>query len=61
MPEQDDKPKLPLDTRLIDATVSCPHCMEQPDEVFYSRSEHVLFYECPNGHREYIEEFTYLG
>ena len=45
----------------VDVVVSCRHCYSQPDVVYYNRALSLLFWKCPEGHEDYIEEFDLLG
>jgi hypothetical protein len=45
----------------VDVVVSCGTCLYQPDEVFFNKKYHLLYWTCPNGHKGFIEDFNYLG
>lgn len=38
-------------------TVMCKRCFTQVDVVKYDFTLKLLFWECPNGHRDFIEDF----
>lgn len=41
----------------VDYVVVCSTCYHQPDVVKYNVPNKLLFWECPNGHRGFIEDF----
>ena len=45
----------------VDVVVGCEVCFEQPDKVYFKRGYGLLFWTCPNGHKGFIEDFSYLG
>lgn len=41
--------------------VGCQYCYEQPDHVYFNRAYRLLFWECRNGHKGFIEDFDLIG
>lgn len=56
---QNELPSEVIDTDSIEVGIAtvCEECHEQPDTVRYNRLHKLLFWECPNGHKGWIEEF----
>lgn len=49
------------DSITISIATMCEECGVQPDEVKYNRLHKLLFWECPNGHKGWIEDFELYG
>jgi hypothetical protein len=41
----------------VDYSVTCSMCYQQADVVKYNTYLKLLFWVCPNGHKDFLEDF----